>query len=149
MLLMMVILMSMGKKKFKRVYHHFLDWEEVNHNMWGTVSNRKLYLKRAIEFTGNHKLYGRFMIRVVNEWKNSCENALTDESINKKAWIGHAACALALGCPEDITRQAWGFLTDEQRVLANRKADEAIKLWEDNYLKDKGLSGDVGEQMLF
>jgi uncharacterized protein YjbJ (UPF0337 family) len=37
---------------------------------------------------------------------------------------------LAIGCPEDIVREAWGMLTDEQRTKANAKAHEAIKQWE-------------------
>ena len=134
--------------KFERIYHHYLDWEEIDFNMWGSVKNRDDYLEKAIKFTGDHKLYGRFMVRVANEWKNSCENALTDYYINRRAWIGHAACALAIGCPEDITREAWGRLNSEQQLLANKKADEAIQLWEYNHLKSGGVCIDVGEQML-
>ncbi len=55
--------------------------------MWGRVSNRSEFIKKAIEFTGNYKLYGSFMDRVVNEWPVSCENALTDYYMNRKAWI--------------------------------------------------------------
>lgn len=135
--------------KLKRVYHPYWNWEEINFNMWGTVSNRKAFLEKAERFTGDHKKYGRFMMRVIREWPVSCENALTDNSINKKAWVGHAACALALGCPEDITREAWGRLTSEQQLLANKEADRAIKTWEYNYLKDRGLCEGVGEQVLF
>lgn len=135
--------------KFDRVYHHFMEWEENKHNMWGVVENRKLWLKKAIKFTGDHRLYGRFMMRVVHEWPISCENALTDQSLNHKAWVGHAACALALECPEDITREAWGLLTDEQRLLANNEAEKAILCWKINYAKSKGLLRDVEEEMLF
>lgn len=135
--------------KFNRIYHPVWDWEENNFNMWGAVSNRNNYLKKAIEFTGDHKKYGRFMMRVANEWKISCENSLTDYSINRKAWIGHAACALALGCPEDITRQAWGELTDGQRLLANREAEAAIQHWERSYAKSIGLCKQVENEMLF
>lgn len=139
----------MAPRKFKRVYHPFWKWEEVDHGMWSTCKNKKEMLEKAVEFTGNHALYGSFMQRVIKEWPISCENALTDESTNKKAWIGHAACAMAINCPEDITRKAWGYLTDEQRLLANKEADKAIKSWEDAYIKDKCLHRDVGEKMLF
>jgi hypothetical protein len=98
--------------------------------MWGSVSNRKEWLKKAIEFTGNHELYGSWMIKVSQEWKYSCEHNLTDKSSNRRAWIGHAAVAFAMQCPEDITRQAWAFLTEEQQTLANLEADKAINLWE-------------------
>jgi hypothetical protein len=134
--------------KFKRVYKPYWGWEEIDHNMWGSVSNRKAALKKAIAFTSDHKKYGRFMMRVVNEWEISCLNALTDYSINRKAWVGHAAVALALGIPEDITRLAWGKLTDEQRLLANKEAERAIQHWEYSYQKSNGLYPDVGSALL-
>ena len=135
--------------KIKRVYHPFCDWEEISHNMWGVVENRKRWVQAAIEFTGDHKRYGRFMMRVISEWPISCENALTDYSLNRKAWVGHAACALALECPEDITREAWKNLSYEQQLLANKEAERAIQAWEYNYLKDRGLCEDMGESLLF
>ena len=137
------------QKQIKRVYHHYLDWEEIDHNMWGEVRDRKKYLKLTIEFTGDHRKYGRFMMRVIKEWPISCENALTDFSLNRKAWVGHAAVALALGVPEEITRQAWGHLTSEQQLLANKEADRAIQTWEHAYLKSKGLCESVGTEVLF
>lgn len=115
-----------------RVYHPYWKWEEVEKNMWGTVDNRERYLKWAIDFTGDHKKYGRFMIRVANEWKYSCEHNLSNTTQNRRAWIGHAACALANECPEDIVRQAWGHLTKEKQKLANSQADMAIEYWEQN-----------------
>jgi hypothetical protein len=116
--------------------------------MWGVVKDRKKAIASAIDFTGDHKLYGRFMTRVINEWPISCENALTDYSLNRRAWVGHAACALARGIPEDITRLAWGKLNDEQRLLANKAADRAIQQWEHNYAKSIGLCEHMEEPLL-
>lgn len=132
----------------KRVYHPFQDWEEIPANMWGEVENKDQALRQAIKFTGNAELYGSYMMRVVRDWPVSCENALTDYTINRKAWIGHAAVALAIGVPENITRQAWGMLTNEQQRLANRQAEYAISTWEKYYRKDKGLRVEVGKQVL-
>ena len=134
--------------RLERVYHPYWDWEEVQFNMWGTVEQRKEWLDRAREFTGDTERYGAYMIKVTKEWPFSCENALTDYSINRKAWIGHAAVALAVQCPEDIVRQAWGELTDEQRFLANKQADDAIRLWENSYIESNGLREDLGGSLL-
>lgn len=134
--------------RFQRVYHPVCMWEEVASNMWGTVEYRPQFLARAIEFTGDHELYGSYMMRVVKEWPISCENALTDYSLNRKAWIGHAACALGFQCPEDIVREAWRDLTDEQRKMANRQAIAAIGEWERCYAKSKGICLPLGEPML-
>lgn len=131
-----------------RVWHPVQHWEEVTHNMWGKVTDRANYLQRAITFTSDHKLYGRFMCRVCAEWPISTENAFTDPFLNHRAWLGHAACALAFGCPEDIVRQAWRYLSDEQQLLANQEASRAIAAWRRTYIKNRRVRGDVAEAML-
>ena len=119
----------------ERIYHPYWQWEEVDSNMWGTVDDKKKYLDAAIEFTGDAELYGSWMVKVVRKWKYSCEHNLSNKTQNRQAWIGHAACALAMGCPENIIRSAWSYLSKEQQDEANAKADEAIQLWEDLYVR--------------
>lgn len=87
-------------------------------------------LEAAIAFTGNAVLYGKAMMRVINEWPVSCEHNLTDLNQNRRAWIGHAAACLEIGCPEHVTRKAWGYLTQLQRDEANEQATQAILAWE-------------------
>lgn len=110
------------------VWHHFTELEEVKTNMWGTVSHRSTWLTIAAAFTGNPDLYGEWMFRVVKEWPKSCAHNLTKPG-DKRAWMGHAAVAMAINCPEDIVREAWGLLTDEQRNKANSKAQQAVDAW--------------------
>lgn len=131
--------------KIKRTYHPHWKWEENNYNMWGSVnsSDREAHLQRAIEFTGDYKLYGSWMLKVTEQWKYSCEHNLSDLSQNRRAWIGHAACALAFQCPEDIVRGAWGHLTEQQQILANREADRAIKIWEKKYLGETDAQEEI------
>ena len=117
----------------KRIYHHYKKCEEFKAGMWRTIAKQKNYndlLEKAIQFTSNAELYGEWMLKVIEKWKYSCEYNLSCQDMNRQAWIGHAACCLALGCPEDITRLAWHHLTEEQQNAANKKADEAISLWE-------------------
>jgi len=118
-------------KSIERLYHPYWEWEEIDHNMWGTVKDKQAYLAKAIGFTCDAELYGSYMLRVADEWPCSCRHNLSNTTQNRKAWIGHAACALAFQCPEDIVRSAWGYLTEEQQEKANKKADEAIKYWEE------------------
>lgn len=135
-------------RQIKQVWRDVRDWEEVAHNMWGEATDPRAALEIAIAFTGDHKLYGSYMERVCNEWPISCENALTDPHLNQKAWLGHAAVALAHNVPEDITRKAWGFLTDEQKYLANKEAERNIAIWKERYIKSKGVHKKVGEYLL-
>jgi hypothetical protein len=111
-------------------WHPFWTWEEVRHNMWGNVTDKAAWLQKAIDFTGDHILYGSWMRRVAEAWDYSCSHHLTKLHTNRKPWIGHAAVAMAIQCPEDIVREAWGHLTKEQQDLANQQAEQAIEEWE-------------------
>ena len=125
------------KRLIDRIYHPYWLWEERKFNMWGKPDkDRSFLLDKAVKFTGNNKLYGKYMRKVAKEWKYSCEHNLSNKEQNRKAWIGHAACALAFNCPEDIVRQAWSYLTDRQQNLANSQAEKAIKYWERRWLKE-------------
>ena len=128
------------KQSINRIYHPHYAWEEVKYNMWGTTPDKMEMLEWAIKFTGNHKLYGEWMMKVAKDWTHSCEHNLSNTTQNRKAWIGHAACAYAKQCPEDIVRKAWGYLTEEQQNLANGVANDAIRYWEDLQWEKENLA---------
>jgi hypothetical protein len=115
-----------------RVYHHYEKWEEYPGGLWKKIlgPDRDASVEKAVAFTGDAQLYGKWMMKVLIAWPISCEHNLSCSSMNRQAWIGHAACCLAIGCPEDVTREAWHRLTDEQRSDANAMADAAISTWE-------------------
>jgi len=137
------------KYRFKRVWHPCGNWEEIKYGMWDRPVQHKTQLLQAIAFTSNHVEYGKYMRKVTKEWPISCENALTDYSLNRKAWLGHAACALAHRLPESVVREAWKELTDEQQFLANKEAERAIAEWEYAYAARVGLPGSMGKALLF
>ena len=104
--------------------------------MWRKVTKNEedRLLPLAVEFTGDAKLYGSWMQRVITEWPIACEHNLTDLATNRKAWVGHAATQMAINCPEYITRSAWAALNDRQRIDANKQAQYAIETWEAKYI---------------
>lgn len=120
-----------------QLYFPYWLWEEHKFGMWRYChgNEREKLFKQALEFTGDYKLYGKYMIKAVTEWKYSIPMALTNPSINHQAFVGHAACCIAIKCPEDITRQAWHYLTVDQQNLANNEADKAIIYWWNMYRK--------------
>jgi hypothetical protein len=125
-----------ASRGIKQIFHPYSKWECGKNGMWedvlGTKSEKMIEL--AVKFTSNHILYGEAMRKVIYTWKYSCENFLTDKNINRKAWLGHAACSLELNLPENIVRIAWKQLTDDQREKANLQAEKYIKEWEQNHL---------------
>lgn len=66
--------------------------------------------------------------RVITEWKNSCQHYLTNENMNRVAWLGQAALCIETGIPS-IFRGGFMLLTDEQQRAANEKALEYLNRW--------------------
>lgn len=112
-------------------------WEDYINGMWSKLKpeDEIIILPEIVSFTGNHILYGKSMIRAVNEWPITCNQNLSNPDINQRAFIGHCGCCIEKGYPEYMVRRAWWMLSEEQRVLADKQADIAIKYWQDNYFK--------------
>lgn len=129
-------------------YVPYWEWEDWLNGMWRKLPKDQEgdWLAKAIDFTGDHIRYGNAMKRVVNEWPRTMLNGLTNISINRRAFLGHCACTLEINCPEYITRKAWKQLTNMQRYLADKVAQETINEYERNY---RELRENVGEPMLF
>lgn len=119
-----------------RIYHNHEKWEDLG--MW---FNKKFDLNEAIEFLQSNKWLDA-MFDVICNWPIACEHNLT-ANINRRAWLGHAACYMAIDCPESTTRKAWGYLTDQQRFDADAKADEVIEIWEWQH-HNKGIKPIMG-----
>jgi hypothetical protein len=120
----------------KQIFHPYWDWEDYKAGMWNKLTRQEelRLLPLAVEFTGDHFMYGNAMMRVVVEWPITMEHNLTNPSINHKAFVGHCAACLDRGYPEYLTRAAWKLLNDDKQYLANRAAEKAIEKWKVGYL---------------
>lgn len=124
--------MKTQKKSRKRVFHHCDDLEESP--MWGTSSGEDA--ERQIEQSADiMRDEGRFraaMERALAEWPYSSEHNLTARNSNRRAWLGHAGCFIAVGSREACTRRGWHELTEEEKTAADRVAQEVIDAWEES-----------------
>ncbi len=116
-----------------RVFRHYTEMEEYHPDgMWRNVSGvdeRRKYIDAASDLMANPARFKRAMLRAVEEWPNSCEVAMTNQSLNHLAWFGHAGCCLEVGSPEDCTRLAWHTLDDHEQAAANDAAQQVIGEW--------------------
>lgn len=119
--------------KITQIYTPYWEWEDWVNGMWSTISTDE-QLKQAIEFTGDTELYGMAMGEVATAWPRTMLNSLTNPSINKRAFLGHCAVSYVINIPEHVTRAAWKFLTDKQRIDADAVAQKTIDTWKENYL---------------
>jgi hypothetical protein len=128
-----------------KIYHHYELWEDYMNGMYEPVygDKRNILINKIINLMSDADLFGDWMLKVVDEWDKSCEQNLTDIHMNQRAWIGQAACCMALKCPEDLTRLAWTCISEQQKENANEKADFAIEVW--NERKNNSIHKQVGK----
>lgn len=120
----------------ERIYHHYEKWEDYKNGMYNECrEGRSERVKRAAEILGNPKECEEAMNKVINEWKKSTEYNLSNIGVNRKAWLGQAACSCYANIHEDETREAWGIMTEEQRVKANKIAQNIINRWQSDLRK--------------
>lgn len=115
----------------KQIYHHYTLWEDFKNGMYNEdKKGRKERVKQAVILLSSPDICYQQMKRVINEWRFACEQVLSDKSINHQAFLGQAACSIWRNIHEDETREAWGLLTNEQRIKANGIADKVDSEWQ-------------------
>ena len=117
----------------ERIFHHYSKWEDFHAGMSDeSKDGRPERVAEAAKILGTPNICRKAMEKVIAEWKIATEYNLSNAGINRKAWLGQAACSCYAGIHEDETREAWGVMTPEQRTEANRIAAEIIKKWLNN-----------------
>lgn len=116
----------------KRIYHTWDEWECYPAGFYETRAPGGMDDEAAREayreFLVDLPRFRAASLRLLDEWPNSCEHYLSNERMNRIAWIGQASMCLATGIP---SRYRGGFmaLTDEQQHAANLVALDALNEW--------------------
>ena len=118
----------------KRIFHPYWLWEDYKAGFYDNVSGekKKEYIKKVLEMFNDKKLTKENMLFVVENWKYSCEHNLTNDSLNKIAYIGQSACSVYAGVPCTVTMECWSMLTEEVKERSNKIALEVIEIWKNN-----------------
>ena len=66
--------------------------------------------------------------RVISEWPNSCEHYLTNDRMNRIAWLGQASLCIAKGIPACF-RNGFNLLTASEQTAANEAALKGLNRW--------------------
>ena len=85
-----------------RIYHTWDKWEcypagfyEVRHNSMSDDECRKAYAA----FLSSLPKFRKGLKKVLKQWVKSCEHYLTNERMNRIAWLGQAAACIEMGIP--------------------------------------------------
>lgn len=118
----------------RQIFHPYYEWEDYQSGMYDELKEgRENRVHMAIVLLSNCMTLHKFMEEVTVRWKMATEVVFTDNKRNKKSWLGQAACCLFAGVKEDETREAWKYLSDEQRDKANATASKIIEEWVREY----------------
>lgn len=118
-------------KNPKRIYHRWDEWECYPA---GFYENQKEGMtdeqcKEAYRsFLSDLDLFRGALWRVTTEWKKSCEHYLTNEAMNRIAWLGQASACLHMGIPCKY-RSGYFLLSEDQRKAADLVALDALNQW--------------------
>jgi hypothetical protein len=116
----------------KRIYHTWDKWEcypagfYENHPPKGMTNEQCEEAYR--DFLIDLDRFGAALACVITEWTNSCEHYLTNDRMNRIAWLGQAALSYALGIPSRF-RGGYNLLNDDQKQAADDKALEYLNKW--------------------
>lgn len=120
----------------ERIYHHYELWEDFRNGMYNeSREGRAERVKQAAHILGTPTICTEAMKKVIAEWQICTEYNLSNIGVNRKAWLGQAACNCYANIHEDETREAWGLMTEEQRIQANRIAAKLISQWQNEHEK--------------
>ncbi len=114
-----------------RIYHTWDKWECYPAGFYEgqkTGATDDECRESYREFLADPGRFGAALERVLDEWKNSCEHYLTNESMNRVAWLGQASACIAMGLPSKY-RSGYFLLTDDQKKAADALALEYLNKW--------------------
>lgn len=112
----------------------YWEWECFKNGMWESRRNEHQYINASYTLLNNSEQCEIAMLDVINLWPISSMHHLSKNWVNRRPWIGQAACCLYRGSSEEETRIAWNLhLSRDAQDLANKIADNVIAKWERLY----------------
>lgn len=115
-----------------RILHTWEDWEcypagfyEVHPPDGMTKEQCELTYATLLR---NIPAFEEALCRVILEWKNSCEHYLTNDRMNRIAWLGQASLCIQHGIPA-MFRGGFNLLTEAEQQAANEAALKWLNIW--------------------
>lgn len=115
-----------------RVFHTWDKWECFKAGFFAERPANGMTMeegeKKYLDFLSDLSAFEAALISVTTGWPYSCEHNLTNDRMNRIAWLGQAAAAQAHGLPS-CCRGGYHMLTDEQKKSADELALKYLNKW--------------------
>jgi len=120
-----------------RIYHHWERWEDHKNGFYNNVSGaeKKALIDKVVELFTNPELTRKYMGKAIDNWFYSCQHNLTNNGMNKVAYLGQAACCIYASVPSTVTMEAWSKVPSEHQEIADGIAGEKLKEWEFSHIQ--------------
>lgn len=116
----------------ERIYHTYDKWECYPAGFYDDECRIPMSKKQAEEayrdFLGDCGKFREAAMRVIKEWPNSCEHYLSNDRMNRIAWIGQASACIAIGVP-NCYRSGFNLLSAKKQDAANKVALDVLNTW--------------------
>ena len=133
--------------KMTPIYHPWHKWECYKHGFYSSEHVDRGKEKYA-EFFSSDERFQNGIDSVFSLWIFSCEHFLTNESINRIAWIGQASMCISESVPSKY-RSGFYLLSQRQQQKANLLAMINLKQWMQRYEKGSRVHSEMEDNGLF
>lgn len=116
------------RKRIERIWHPWYLWECYPAGFYGPPLVSRNGEEEYAEFLANRERFGSAAHRVITRWKYSCEQHLSNESLNRIAWIGQSSVCLSRRVPS-CHRGGFSLLSQAEQLEANLVALHYLNLW--------------------
>lgn len=115
-----------------RIYHPWTLWECFPAGFYATKPPVPMTSDDALhayaQFLSDLPRFEYAMQRVTKEWPHSCDQFLTNDSLNRVAWLGQSSMCIATGVPA-CYRGGFKLLSNQQQERANACAQAVLEQW--------------------
>lgn len=116
----------------ERIYHTWDAWECYPAGFYENNPPAGMTPAEATQeyanFLRDLPRFERALARVITEWKNSCEHYLSNENMNRIAWLGQASLCIETRIP-NCFRGGFNKLSKAEQDAANEMALKYLNLW--------------------
>lgn len=116
----------------KRIYHPYTLWEDYKNGFFKSETDLNLeeQILACKDLFLDLKEFENVLSVLIKDWKYSMEHNLTNEALNKIAYLGQASCSYKFKISNDISRQGYNLLTEEEKQKADDMAKKYLEKWE-------------------
>ena len=114
-----------------RIFHTWEKWECYRAGFYAERMADESHEdgeEKYREFLSDLQAFESALSRVISEWKYSCEHYLTNDRMNRIAWLGQASVCYALRIPS-MCRGGYHRLSEDQKKAADDMALKYLNIW--------------------